>query len=162
MNIKHKLLLMISLFLLQIDQLSKMFIKNNYPFSSLKNISGKGNEIIHNFFYITKLENTGAAWGSFSGNIILISVISIVVFILLLRFVLKEKLNTYRIIYYSMLFAGIIGNLIDRLFFGYVTDFLNFYIFSYDYPVFNIADIFIVVGVLLCLIDLARGEIYDM
>ena len=61
-------------------------------------------------------------------------------------------------IYYGMLFAGILGNLIDRLFFGYVTDFLNFYIFSYDYPVFNFADIFIVVGVLLCLIDIARGE----
>jgi signal peptidase II len=159
---KYKKILLLSVFLLQLDQLSKIFIRDSFPFSNLKLVTDKGNQVIPNFFYITKIENTGAAWGSLSGNTVLLSVISILVFFLLLKYVLKEKLNSLRTIYYSMLFAGILGNLIDRLFFGYVTDFLNFYIFSYDYPVFNIADIFIVLGVFLCLIDIARGEVYDM
>jgi signal peptidase II len=58
------------------------------------------------------------------------------------------------------LFSGIIGNLIDRIFNGYVLDFLNFYILGYDYPVFNMANIFIVLGVVLMIIDVVRGEIY--
>ena len=158
MKKKCKLLLMISLFLLQFDQLSKLFIRNNYPFSCLKSIYGKGQVIIDKFFYISNVENSGAAWGNFSGNTIFLSFISILIFLILFKYAMKEKLNNLKTIYYGMLFAGILGNLIDRLFFGYVTDFLNFYIFSYDYPVFNFADIFIVVGVLLCLIDIARGE----
>ena len=59
-----------------------------------------------------------------------------------------------------MLFAGIIGNFIDRLVNGFVIDYLNFYIFGYDYPVFNIADIFIVLGIILMIIDVIRGEVY--
>ena len=162
MRKKYKLLLLLSIFLIQLDQLSKLFIRDNYPFSGLKFLYEKGNQIIPNFFYITNVENTGAAWGSFSGNISLLSIISIFVFILLLKYVLSEKLNNFKVFYYGLLFAGIIGNLIDRLALGYVTDFLNFYIFSYDYPVFNLADIFIVVGVLLCLVDIIRGGTYDM
>ena len=158
MNIKYKKILMISTFLLQIDQLSKLFIRNNYPFSYLKSVYGKGQVIIDKIFYISNVENTGAAWGSFSGNTIFLSFLSIIIFWVLFKFAMKEKLNNLKTIYYGMLFAGILGNLIDRLLLGYVTDFLNFYIFSYDYPVFNFADIFIVFGVLLCLIDIARGE----
>ena len=158
MNKKTKKLFMLSLLLLQFDQLSKIFIRCNYPFSNLKEIPLKGQELIHNFFYITKVENTGAAWGNFSGNIVFLSIVSVFVFFMLFNYAIKEKLSNYKIIYYSMLFAGILGNLIDRVFFVFVTDFLNFYIFSYDYPVFNVADIFIVVGVLLYIIDIARGE----
>ena len=50
--------------------------------------------------------------------------------------------------------GGIVGNLFDRLVRGYVIDFLNFNIFSYDFPVFNIADTFIVVGIILILIEM--------
>ena len=61
----------------------------------------------------------------------------------------EKKLNKLSITYYGLLFAGIIGNCIDRIVNGYVTDFLNFFIFGYDFPVFNVADILIVVGVAL-------------
>ena len=52
---------------------------------------------------------------------------------------------------YSMLLSGIIGNLIDRVVFGYVIDFLDFNIFGYDFAIFNIADSFIVVAIILLL-----------
>ena len=54
---------------------------------------------------------------------------------------------------YSFLLGGIIGNLIDRLFFGYVIDFIGVIIFNYHFPIFNFADIFIVIGAFLILFE---------
>ena len=67
----------------------------------------------------------------------------------------KTKLNTYG---FGLLLGGILGNLSDRLIFGYVKDFLDFIIFKYDFPVFNIADICIVTGVALLIISILKGE----
>ena len=67
----------------------------------------------------------------------------------------KTKLNTYG---FGLLLGGILGNLSDRLIFGYVKDFLDFIIFKYDFPVFNIADICIVIGVILLIISILKGE----
>jgi signal peptidase II len=56
-----------------------------------------------------------------------------------------------------MLIGGILGNLFDRIFYGYVIDYLDFYIFNYNYPVFNIADMCIVISVCLLIVDMIRG-----
>ena len=161
-----------------LDQITKFLINFEFNFSSCVNclpellikggtyhgfniVPGKGIEIIKDFFYITNVRNTGAAWGIFSGNVMILAIVSIVVVLVLINFLRNEKnLNKLSIIYYSMLFSGTIGNLIDRLFNGYVTDFFNFYILEYDYPVFNVADILIVSGMLLMVIDVVRGEIH--
>lgn len=175
---EYIVIFIITIICVLLDQISKLFIRYEFTnlscvkclsniltvggtYHGLKVVPSKGIEIIKDFFYITNVENTGGAWGMFSGNVAFLAVISALVVIVLLAFLKSEKnLNKLSITYYGMLFSGIIGNLIDRLFNGYVTDFLNFYIFGYDYPVFNIADILIVLGMFLMVIDVVRGEIY--
>lgn len=142
------------------DCLSNL-ISTGGTYHGLNVLPNKGIEIIKNFFYIIEVKNTGGAWGMFSGNVPILALISAFVVVLLYFFLKSEKnLTKLSITYYGLLFAGIIGNLIDRLINGYVIDFLNFYIFGYDYPVFNIADIFIVIGIGLMVIDVVRGEIH--
>ena len=58
---------------------------------------------------------------------------------------------------YSLLIGGILGNLFDRIIYGYVVDYLDFYFFNYNFPIFNIADICIVCSVVLIIIDTLRG-----
>lgn len=177
-NKKYILIFIITLAGVFLDQLTKFVIRDIFSGLScvkclnemLENggtyygfdvIANRGIEIIKNFFYIIEVKNTGGAWGIFSGNVPILAAVNFIVIIVLLLFLKSEKnLNKTSIFYYGMLFSGIIGNLIDRIFNGYVTDFLNFYILGYDYPVFNVADILIVLGMLLMLFDVIRGEIY--
>ena len=70
----------------------------------------------------------------------------------------KFKLNRRNIIAFGLLFGGIIGNLLDRFILGYVRDFLDFYILGYDFPVFNISDCAIVIGIILLIIAIIKGE----
>ena len=112
-------------------------------------------EVIHDFFYITYVKNTGAAWSMLAGQRVFLSLlaaVAILVMIFYMNKMLKEdnKLSAFAL---ALMIAGAAGNLIDRLMFGYVRDFLNFYIFGYDFPVFNVADICLSVGVFLLIIS---------
>ena len=78
--------------------------------------------------------------------------------IVLIRFMFQFKNNLRNNIAFACTVAGIMSNLADRLFLGYVRDFLDFKILGYDYPIFNIADIAIVVGVLLLIVAILKGE----
>ena len=110
--------------------------------------------LINNFFRITYVKNTGAAFSFFSNNTILVIIISVVVIGFLLFYIYKNKGNNkLENVSYAFILGGAIGNLIDRLVYGYVIDFLDFEILSYDAPIFNLADTFIVIGVLLFLIN---------
>ena len=152
----------LSLLLIGIDQLSKLIIKNFYPFNFL-GLTDKGQTIISNFLYILHVENKGAAWGMLSNNIYLLIGISLIVLYLIIKYIFKDKdLNNYSIIYYSLIISGIIGNLIDRVINLSVTDFINFYIFGYNYPVFNLADTFIVIAVIMIIFESFRGDKYDL
>ena len=77
-------------------------------------------------------------------------------------FIKNKELKTLEIITYGLLIGGIIGNLIDRIIFGYVIDFFDFLIFNYNFPVFNFADIFIVLSAGLIIIDTFRGETHEI
>ena len=117
--------------------------------------------LIDNFFRITYVKNTGAAFSIFSNNTILVIIISIVVIGFLLFYIYKNKGNNkLENVSYAFILGGAIGNLIDRLVYGYVIDFLDFEILSYDAPIFNLADTFIVIGVILFLINTLRSR-YD-
>ena len=117
--------------------------------------------IVNNFFNITYVKNTGAAFSIFSNNTILVIVISIFIIGLLIFYIYKNRsYNKLENVSYALILGGAIGNLIDRLVYGYVIDFLDFKILSYDAPIFNLADTFIVIGVILFLVNTLRSR-YD-
>lgn len=133
------------------DQFSKFFIVSHFAL-------GQKLTVIENFFQITNVRNTGAGFSILTDQTAFLSAVSLLAVIALIYLLRKEKDLLTRISY-LMIIAGAIGNLIDRFRLGYVVDFLDFYIFGYDFPVFNIADSFITVGCfLLILINLKESR----
>lgn len=118
-------------------------------------------QVIPNVFYITKVYNTGAAWSLFEGSGILLIIIAIVAFFLLLKYQNYFMENKRNILAFALIYGGLVGNLIDRVIYGYVIDYLHIYIFGFSFPVFNLADMAIVVGFLLIIIAIIKGEEHD-
>ncbi len=138
---------------LMIDQFIKFLIRKNLKL--LTSIP-----LIPHFFHLTHIENKGAAWGIFSNNTPILILISFISFFLILKYIKEESTwNSSKTIAFGLILSGLIGNLIDRLFYHSVTDYLDFTILGYHYPVFNLADILIVVGALLIILELVRSEI---
>ena len=145
---KTNINILITMLLVVIDQISKELI----------NIYLRLNEsimIINNFFYITNAHSEGAAWSILSGNTLILVIITFISIYLIYKYT-KE----YKGIFKYILYGGIIGNLIDRIFYGYVRDFIDFRIFNYNYPVFNISDICIFIGIFVLVIKIVKDE-YD-
>jgi len=141
----------ISILIFLIDQLSKSLISTYLKLN-------EGISIIQDFFYIRYINNYGASWGILENNRTLLIILSLIAIIILLRYMYsfkKTKLNMYA---FGFLLGGILGNLADRLLYGYVKDFFDFIIFNYDFPIFNIADIFIVLGVIMLIISILCGS----
>lgn len=153
---KKKLsIIIIAIFGIALDQISKLYIASNL-------ILYKKNPIINNFFNITYVQNKGAAWGILDGNSVFLVLITLIALFIIIRFIFKEEnLTKLDILSYGLLLGGITGNFIDRILRGFVIDFLDFYIFGYDFPVFNIADIMIVVSVIIMVISYLRGDINE-
>lgn len=103
--------------------------------------------IIPGFFSITYLTNTGAAWSILDGQRWFFIVLASGVTFVLSHMFIKEKEDRYIQIGLALMIAGTFGNLFDRIVHGYVRDMLSFVIFGYDFPVFNVADISLVIGV---------------
>lgn len=115
--------------------------------------------IIPNFFSITYVRNIGAAFSIMENSRILFIIIGFVALILIYKYLIMNKiLNKYLMISYSMLIGGIIGNMIDRIIYGYVIDYLSFNIFGYNAPIFNLADTFIVVSIIMLLLYEVGGR----
>ncbi len=150
--LKNKTIYIIALICIILDQIVKVLLINSVPlFERIP--------IINNFFFLTNVRNEGAAWSILSGNTYILILTGFLVIYLLYRFFIKgSSLKNIDKIIYGVLYGGIIGNLIDRIFRGYVIDYLDFIIFKYDFPVFNLADIMIVVAMFLFAITILRGE----
>ena len=116
-------------------------------------------QIIKNFLSITNVRNTGVAWSLFDNQTLLVLIISTIVIIGIIMYIKKNKPNkAIEKIAYSMILGGALGNLIERLIHSYVTDFIDIRIFGYNYPIFNLADTFIVIGAILLIIISWRSE----
>lgn len=140
--------LFITIIILVLDQITKFIIA-----SSMK--VGDSFEVIPNFLNITSHRNDGAAWGILSGKMSFFFIITIIILVVLIVFYIKEaKNNLLMQIAISLLFAGALGNFIDRVLHGEVVDFVDTYIFGYNFPIFNIADSSLTIGVLLIIIAL--------
>lgn len=135
-----------------IDQIVKIVISSQIALNTSINI-------IPNFFNLTYVNNYGAAWSILTGKRLFLVLIAVITLVLLYLFFLKDKyINKYEQISYGLIIGGILGNLLDRIIYGYVIDYLDFNIFGYDFPIFNIADILITVGAFLMIIEIIRGN----
>lgn len=122
-------------------------------FFASKNLSeNESVVIIKNVFHLTLVKNTGAAFGIFKGFNFFLIIISLVAIILILINFKKIYLNSKYRVSFVLILAGAIGNLVDRLRYGYVVDFLDFRI----WPVFNVADTSITIGALLLALSLLK------
>lgn len=140
--------LFIAIIILILDQVTKFVIASSMRI-------GDSFEVIAGFLNITSHRNNGAAWGILSGKMSFFFIITLIILIVLVVFYIKEaKNNLFMQIALSLLFAGALGNFIDRLFHGEVVDFIDTYIFGYNFPIFNVADSSLTIGVLLIIITL--------
>ena len=125
----------LAIILVIIDQITKIIFKTNFEV-------GEYNSVIKGFFYIKLVYNTGAAGSIFSEHTWLLTIFSILACVGIEYYLIKYKpKNKIVVAILLVLLAGAFGNLIDRLFFQKVTDFLCFYIFGGEFPTFNFADI---------------------
>lgn len=119
--------------------------------------------VINGFFNITFVGNTGAAFSILRSNTVFIIVLSLIALYLIYHFFIKNKfIGSLESVVFGLLYGGIMGNLIDRAFRGYVIDYLDFNIFGYSFPIFNCADICIVVSVVLLIAIMCKGEKNDI
>ncbi|MFA7376465.1 MAG: signal peptidase II [Acholeplasmataceae bacterium] len=132
-----------------LDHLSKLWIVYNVA-HSVGRIT-----IIDGFFQIVQHHNYGVAWGQMQNNFLvlyIIPIIALAAFIYMFRSV-NFKTKWFYSIAITLFIGGTIGNYIDRVFRGYVVDFLDFNIFGYDFPTFNVADMALTAGVIAFAID---------
>ena len=114
---------------------------------------GESITIINNWLYITSHRNQGAAWGILQGQMWFFYIITIGVIIFIIYYMEKHaKGKKLLSLCLALILGGAIGNFIDRLFRKEVVDFINTYIFGYDFPIFNIADSSLVIGVALLIV----------
>ena len=139
--------LSLSFLILIIDQLTKYLIANNYKFLNKDFI----------LFRLEFVKNFGAAFNILSGSRILLSLISVIFSILFIYLIIRKKTsNYYDLVSYSFLLGGTIGNGIDRLLNGYVIDFIKLNVINF--PVFNIADISINIGLIIILFRIFKNN----
>lgn len=140
-----KKMTLISVLVFLIDRIIKVVISSNFELNVR-------NKIIDGFFYITNCHNEGAAFSLFSGNTLFLILITLFVIFFIYKSLKKKDISSIQKISYGILLGGILGNLFDRIFYGYVIDYLDFIIFKFDFPIFNFADMCILVGALMIIL----------
>ncbi|RID87244.1 lipoprotein signal peptidase [Peribacillus asahii] len=142
----------IALFVIVMDQLTKWMIVKRMEY-------GESIEVIENLLYITSHRNRGAAWGILEGQMWFFYAITVAVIIALVYYIQKMAKQSVLIgVSLAFMLGGAIGNFIDRVFRQEVVDFVHTYIFTYSFPIFNIADAALTIGVGLLIIYMILEE----
>jgi len=151
MNKKYQVSVKIIIIGLLLDIISKFLVTSNMNlYDSIK--------IINNFFSITYIYNDGAAWSILKGQMNFFYLITIFALIVM-GYLLKTSKSMIQNVAFSLMIAGTLGNFIDRIRLEKVIDFLNFVIFNYDFPVFNVADMCLTIGAIILVFSIIKdGE----
>jgi len=155
MKLKYLILLIVTAVILAFDQITKVYIDRTMELHTTITV-------VENFFNITYMRNKGAAFSflsTFSYRLpffILISLVAVAVIVLVfLRLRTDQKFTAVAL---SLIFAGAVGNLIDRVRLGEVIDFLDAHWYDHHWPAFNVADSAICVGVAFLALDMIFEE----
>lgn len=147
MKKRNLILLVILVGTLFLDQITKMIAEASLGLY-------ESFTIIPDFFAFTFVKNTGAAWSMLEGKMVFFYIITVVAMIAMVLYFRTLKSHQFLSkIGIVLMLSGTLGNFIDRLFLQYVRDFIDFYIFGYDFPIFNVADICLCVGIGIIILD---------
>lgn len=141
----------IALIILVVDQLVKLIIKSSLHLHQEL-------VIIKNFFSIHYLQNNGAAFSILQDKTLLLIIIAVLYIAIMVYYIKKENFGNFSSIAIGFILGGILGNLIDRIIYSEVIDYLSLSIFGYNFPVFNIADVSITVGAFFLIIHYILEE----
>ena len=143
-----KLVSAIVLISVVLDQVTKQIVTRNMEI-------GDSIPVIDNFLSITYHRNSGAAWGIMQGQMLFFYIVTAITIAGLIFWLRKIDLKIEKVMAISLalMLAGAIGNLIDRIMYQSVIDFISTYWWGYSFPIFNIADSSLVIGVGLMAID---------
>lgn len=117
--------------------------------------------IFDKFLKLTYVENRGAAFGIFENKKIFLMIITLLIIAFVIYYVFKSynQIKNFDKVVYGLLLGGALGNLVDRIFREYVVDFISIKLpFNYDFPVFNVADIAVVVSCVLIILFNYKGK----
>jgi signal peptidase II len=149
--------LAVSLAVLFLDQWSKGLVTRTMEVHQSKTV-------VPDLFDLTYVRNTGAAFGLFASvdsslKAILLNSIAVIVFLIVSAYALRSSHKSIRLqVGLALILGGAVGNLLDRVRFGYVVDFLDFAISGHHWPAFNVADSAICIGVALLFLDMLGSE----
>lgn len=143
---------LIAFVVLVIDQITKFLVVQNMAVRD-------SIPIIEGFFYFTSHRNAGAAFGILQGQMWLFYIATLIVVSVIVYYLqVHGRTNRWFGASLALVLGGAIGNFIDRVLFGEVVDFLDVRIFTYNYPIFNVADAALVVGVIMLIIHVIKEE----
>ena len=155
MTFRYRILLVVSVLVLVLDQFTKLYIDRSMALHS-------SIPVIENFFSITYLRNKGAAFGILANSayrlpfFLMVSAVAVCVIIVVIKKLREDQRLAAASL--SLIFSGALGNLIDRVRMGEVIDFLDAHWYDHHWPAFNVADSAICVGVFLLAIDMFLEE----
>ncbi len=148
---------LVSLSVLVLDQWSKGLITRSFEVH-------QSASVITNLFDLTYVRNSGAAFGLFASvdssiKAIVLNSVAVLVFLVVSAYALRSSHRSIRLqLGFALILGGAVGNLLDRVRFGYVVDFLDISISGHHWPAFNVADSAICLGVGLLFLDMLRTE----